>query len=99
MNNTRVIFIIFAVILFFAAIIVRLFTIQVLRNEELKYLAERQQTKLEKITAERGLIYDRNNILLAYNRNDISYFLDLRMAGKAEKKKIIEKFSAGIWKN
>lgn len=93
MNNKRVIFIIFAVILFFAAITVRLFTIQILRNEELKYLAERQQTKIQKITAERGLIFDRNNILLSYNRNDVSYYLDLRMAGKSEKKKIITKFA------
>jgi cell division protein FtsI (penicillin-binding protein 3) len=93
MNNKRVLFIIVSVFIFFLLIAFRLFNVQILRNEELKYLAERQQTKVEKISAERGLIYDRNNILLAYNRNDVSWFVDLRMVGKAGKKKIASEFS------
>ncbi len=79
---------------FFVAIIIRLFNIQILKSEELKYMAQRQQTGIEKIRAERGLIYDRNNVLLVYNRNDISYFLDLRMVSKTEKNKIADKFSS-----
>lgn len=93
MNNNRVLLVILAVVMFFIGITIKLFNIQILRNEELKYLAERQQTKVEKIKAERGLIYDRNNILLAYNRDDVSFYLDLRMAGKADKQKIAQKFS------
>jgi cell division protein FtsI/penicillin-binding protein 2 len=94
MNNSRVLFLIICVFIFFLAIGVKLFSIQILKSEELKYLAERQQTGIEKINAERGLIYDRNNVLLVYNRNDVSFYLDMRMVSKEEKKKIAEKFSS-----
>jgi cell division protein FtsI (penicillin-binding protein 3) len=96
MNNTRVLILIIFVFIFFLAIGVKLFSIQVLKSEELKYLAERQQTGIEKINAERGLIYDRNNVLLVYNRNDVSFYLDLRMVSRDEKKKIAEKFSSAF---
>jgi len=66
MNNSRVLILIIFVFIFFIAIGVKLFNIQILKSEELKYLAERQQTGIEKINAERGLIYDRNNVLLVY---------------------------------
>src|ERR1035437_1945337 len=94
MNNSRVLILILVVFVVFIAIGVKLFNIQILKSEEPKYLAERQQTGIEKISAERGLIYDRNNVLLVYNRNDVSFYLDLRMASKAETKKIAEKFSS-----
>jgi cell division protein FtsI (penicillin-binding protein 3) len=94
MNNSRVLFLIICVFIFFLAIGVKLFSIQILKSEELKYLAERQQTGIEKINAERGLIYDRNNVLLVYNRNDVSFYLDMRMVSKEEKKKVAEKFSS-----
>src|SRR5674476_1656333 len=94
MNNSRALILIIGVFIFFLAIGVKLFNIQILKSEELKYLAERQQTGIEKITAERGLIYDRINVLLVYNRNDVSFYLDMRMASKVEKKKISEKFSS-----
>ena len=94
MNNSRVLFVVFFVFAFFILIIIRLFNIQILKSEELKYMAQRQQTGVEKIHAERGLIYDRNNVLLVYNRNDISYYLDLRMVSKIEKNKIADKFSS-----
>jgi len=57
-------------------------------------MAQRQQTGIEKIHAERGLIYDRNNVLLVFNRDDISFYLDLRMVSKNEKIKIADKFSS-----
>ena len=94
MNNSRVLILIIVVFIFFVAIIVKLFNIQILKSEELKYWAERQQTGIEKINAPRGLIYDRNNVLLVYNRNDVSFYLDMRMVSKYEKKKIAEKFSS-----
>lgn len=65
-----------------------------MKSEELGYLAEKQQTGIEKINSERGLIYDRNNVLLVYNRNDVSFYLDMRMVSKNEKKKIADKFSS-----
>lgn len=94
MNNSRVLIVIICVFVFFVAIIVRLFNIQILKSEELKYMAQRQQTGIEKIHAERGLIYDRNNVLLVFNRDDISFYLDLRMVSKNEKIKIADKFSS-----
>src|ERR1035437_8276723 len=94
MNNSRVLILIIVVFIFFIAIGIKLFSIQILKSEELKYLAERQQTGTEKINAERGLIYDRNNVLLVCNRNDVTFYLDMRMVSKEEKKKIEEKFSS-----
>ena len=99
MNNSRVLILIFGVFIFFIAIGIKLFSIQILKSEELSYLAERQQTGIEKISAERGLIYDRNNVLLVYNRNDVSFYLDMRMVSKGEKKKIAEKFSSVFGKS
>jgi cell division protein FtsI (penicillin-binding protein 3) len=93
MNNKRVLFLIVGVFIFFLAIGVKLFSIQILKSEELKYLAERQQTESEKISSQRGLIFDRNNVLLVYNRNDVSFYLDMRMVSKDAKKKIAQKFS------
>ncbi len=93
MNNSRTLVVIIGIIVFFFAILFKLFDVQIVKGDELKYYAERQQTKLEKVTPERGLIYDRDDVLLAYNKNDVSFFLDLRMADKANRQKIAKKFS------
>ena len=68
MNSSRAIIITVFVLLLFIALVIKLVDIQIVKSEELKYYAQRQQTNLEKIDAERGLIYDRNNVLLVYNR-------------------------------
>ena len=62
MNNSRVLIVLVFIFLFFTAIIIKLFDIQIVKSEELKYYAQRQQTKMEKIEADRGLIYDRDNM-------------------------------------
>jgi cell division protein FtsI (penicillin-binding protein 3) len=93
MINSRAIVVIICVLLLFLALVGKLFDIQILKSEELKYYAERQQTRVEKIKAERGLIYDRNNVLLVYNRDDVSFYLDLRMATSKSKQEIADKFS------
>jgi cell division protein FtsI (penicillin-binding protein 3) len=79
MNINRLLVILVFIVAAFFAIAARLFNLQVLKSEELKYLANRQQTAVEKIDAERGLIYDRNNVLLTYSRNDVSFLVDTRM--------------------
>ncbi|MGE5797998.1 MAG: penicillin-binding protein [Ignavibacteria bacterium] len=99
MINSRAIIIIIFVLLGFTLIISKLVEIQLVNHEEYKYAAEKQQTKLEKIQAERGLIYDRNNTLLVYNRNDISFYVDLRMISKEGKGKIAGKFSSVFGKS
>ena len=99
MSNSRAIIIIVLVLLLFMALVIKLVDIQIVKSEELKYYAQRQQTNQEKIEAERGLIYDRNNVLLVYNRNDYSFYLDLRMVSKSGKSKIAEKFSSILGKS
>ena len=94
MNNSRALLVILIVLLLFAALIVKLIDIQILKSEELKYYAQKQQTRLETIKPERGLIYDRNNVLLVYNRNDVSFYLDLRMLNKNRKDDLAEKFAS-----
>jgi len=93
MNNSRAILVIVFVIAFSGVLLYRLFTVQILDSNNLKYYAKRQQTVVEKIKAERGFIYDRNSVLLVYNRNDVSFYVDLRMLSKKGKKKIADKFS------
>ena len=92
MSNSRAIIIIVFVFLLFTALVIKLVDIQIVKSENLKYYAQRQQMSLEKIDAERGLIYDRNNVLMVYNRNDFSFYLDLRMLTKSGKLKIADKF-------
>ena len=97
MNNGRVLFVSLLVALFFFVLVFKLFNVQILEHEEYTYKAQRQQMSKEKIRPERGLIFDRNNLLLVYNKNDVSFFVDIRMAEKNRKykpkEKIAEKFS------
>ncbi len=94
MNSSRTIWVIIFIMVFFAALVIRLFNVQVLKSDELKYFARRQQMTFEKVKAEKGLIYDRNGVLLVYNSNDLSFYLDLRMASHKDKKKVAEMFAS-----
>lgn len=93
MNNSRALVVIGSILIFFIAIVVKLVDIQILHAEEYSYNAQRQQTGVEKISAERGLIYDRNNVLLVYNRTDVSFFADLRMLKQSDRKEIAKLFA------
>lgn len=93
MNNSRALIILLIVLVLFTGLLVKLFQVQVVDSEELKYYAEKQQTKLETITAERGLIFDRNNLLLVYNRHDVDVYLDLRITPAKWKNKLAQEFS------
>lgn len=99
MINSRALLIIIVMFLFFTAIIVKLVDIQIVKSEELKYYAQRQQTGVEIIPADRGLIYDRNNVLLVYNRPDVSFFVDLRMVSQKSKNDIANLFSKTLGKS
>ncbi len=88
MKNNRLLLIVIAVFCFFIILLLKLFHIQVIKNEEYSYTAQRQQTGIEKIPAERGMIYDRENFLLAYNRNDVSLWVDVFTAKDNDKKRI-----------
>lgn len=93
MINSRALLIVVSMLLFFAALVIKLVDIQIVKSEELKYFARKQQVGVENIPADRGLVYDRNNVLLEYNRHDISFYADLRMVSPKVKDEIAEKFS------
>ncbi len=99
MRNSRALLVTLFIFLMFAALIVKLFDIQIVKSEELQYFAKRQQTKLEKVRPERGLIYDRNQVLLVYNKNVVSFYLDTRMVSSKGKKLIEDKFSKAFGKS
>jgi cell division protein FtsI (penicillin-binding protein 3) len=99
MNNSRAIIIIIVIVVFFLTLIYKLFDVQIIKSEELRYYAERQQMKREKIIPERGLIYDGNKTLLVCNKNDVTLYLDLRMLSEGNKEKIAKKFSSVFGKS
>lgn len=94
MINSRALLVIALILILFTILTVKLVEIQIIKSEDLTYYAKKQQTKLETIPAERGVIYDRNNTLLVYNRNDVSVYLDLRMIPKNSKNTLAEKLSS-----
>lgn len=85
MSSSRLKIVLGIVSIIIVIIVVRLFNVQIIQAEELKFKAERQQTKVEIIKAERGTILDRNNVALALNINTVSIFIDLRMLPQKEK--------------
>lgn len=84
MINSRALWILIMVSFLFLLIIFKLFDIQILKNEHYIFYAKRQQNRTESIKAERGFIYDRNDVLLVYNRNDISLILDRAIVRKGK---------------
>jgi cell division protein FtsI (penicillin-binding protein 3) len=99
MNNSRVLLILIIALLFFGALVFRLVNLQVVRSDELSYFAKRQQTNTQTVKADRGFIYDRNDVLLVYNRNDYSFYVDMRMLPATEKDKLARMFSKVMGKS
>ena len=93
MNNSRVLLILIIVVLGFGVLFYRLINLQIIRSDELSYFAKRQQTNMQTVKAERGFIYDRNDVLLVYNRNVYSFYVDLRMLPKSERNKLAKVLS------
>lgn len=50
------------------ALVLRLYDLQVVNNEHFQVLSDKNRMQLQSITPNRGLIYDRNGVLLAENR-------------------------------
>lgn len=94
MNNGRLFSVVVLTFLMFIALIIRLFNIQIVRGDEFSFYAQRQQMNVEMVQPERGLIFDRNDNLLVYNRNDVSFYVDTRMVKKRDRKAIAEKFAS-----
>ena len=93
MNNSRALLIILLMFAFLIVLVLKLFSIQITGHKMYTEMAERQQNKSYRVKGERGKIVDRNNEVLAYTVNDVSLFVDTRMADKKEREKIAAKFS------
>lgn len=59
-----------------------MFYVQVVKSDEIKFSARRQHIRAENITAERGLIMDRNMVVLAYSVPTKAFYVALRVAHK-----------------
>ncbi|NUN10513.1 MAG: transpeptidase family protein [Ignavibacteriaceae bacterium] len=95
MQTGRLITVAVLVFFFFGAIVYKLYDIQVAKHEEMIYKARYQQLRTEDIMSERGRIYDRNNVLLAYTKIHTSFYVNLARFDKDEKKeRLAERFSA-----
>jgi penicillin-binding protein 2 len=75
----RVIFAAVVVVLALSAVLARLFHLQVVSHEHYITLSTNNRVRLEAIAPPRGMIYDRNGVLLADNQP--SYILELTPAG------------------
>ncbi len=94
MQTGRIITVTVTVFLFFGLVAYKLYDIQIIKHEDMIYRAKRQQLRTEEITAERGRIYDRNNVLLAYTDIHTSFFADLsQIDNPVRKEKIAKRFS------
>lgn len=93
MNKARAFVVASFVVIFFGILTFKLFNIQVIDHENYKFLAERQQNKVKEIKAERGSILAANNEVLAYTKEGVSFYVDMRMMNSAKKSEIAEKFS------
>ncbi|MGE5680810.1 MAG: penicillin-binding protein [Bacillota bacterium] len=99
MNNSRALVVIFALFIFFCVLAARLFTIQIKKHADYDYYAKNQQVEKKTIRAERGFIYDRNGELLAYDRNDVSFYVDVKMPKEKQVDSISAKFAETFGKS
>lgn len=82
----------FCVIGAFFVLIIRLFYLQLLEGQEFRRLSENQCIRLQGISAPRGVIYDRNGLLLVDNRP--SYNLNIVVRDAQPLNETINKISA-----
>lgn len=94
MINYRALIITGFVFFVFIVLVIKLYSIQVINHEYYWLLAERQQNKPRVVKAERGVIKDRNNEVLAFTRDYVSFFVDTRMTNDKGVDSIINIFSS-----
>ncbi|GAB1350141.1 penicillin-binding protein [Ignavibacteriales bacterium] len=94
MSTNRILSVIGVMALFFLVLVTRLIFIQVVKAEDYSYFANKQQVGIEPLLPERGSIFDRNGTILVYTKNDVSFFVDPRLARKYNKDSVIAKILA-----
>ncbi len=82
--NQRLNRVIFCVVAAFLMLFVRLFYLQVLQGEKLRRLSENNRIRLQCTDPSRGLIYDRNGILMVDNRPSFDLSIILKDAKPVE---------------
>lgn len=71
-------FIFIAFVIIFSIVIIRLGYINIVQGEALRLIVKEQKLYAQNLNAERGSIYDRNGMPLAYSREQYSVEIDLR---------------------
>ena len=93
--RSRVVVVTFAILLAFAVLALRLFYLQVIRYDELNAAAESNRTAIVPIVPNRGVIMDRNGVVLATNYS--AYTLEITPSKVvAPVEEVIEQLSAII---
>lgn len=82
MNQNRLLGLTIFIAFLITGLIIRLFYVQVIKSDEIKFSARRQHIRKETITAERGLIMDRNMVVLAYSVPTKAFYVSLKVAHK-----------------
>jgi len=75
----------FFMLIAFAVLAARLFYLQVIEGEEFLRLSENNCIRLKSVEASRGLIYDRNGVLLVDNRPSFDLKIVLKDARPIQK--------------
>lgn len=91
MNNNRLLFINGIMAVFFLILLTRIIVVQVVKADDYLYFAQKQQTGVEPLAASRGSIYDRNGTILVYSKDQVSFYVDPRLAKKFKKDSLIAK--------
>ncbi|MCA0387851.1 MAG: transpeptidase family protein [Bacteroidetes bacterium] len=94
MSTNRILLIIGVMTLFLGVLLTRLIFIQVVKAEDYSYFANKQQVGIEPLLPERGSIFDRNGTILVYTKNEVSFFVDPKLARKYKKDSVIAKILA-----
>lgn len=98
MINKRALILTGFILIAFIALIIKLYSIQVVNNEYYSLIAERQQNKPQTVKAERGIIKDRNGEVLSFTRDNISFFVDTRMMNAKKIDSVASVFSSTFGK-
>ncbi len=80
-------------VIWVVAIIVKLFSVQLIHTEAYHLLAKRQYERKVTLEAERGIIYDRNMNKLAVNLIHYSFAADPSFMKESDKDRVAENFS------
>jgi cell division protein FtsI/penicillin-binding protein 2 len=95
MNSKRVAILLFFIFLILPVrIVMHLYKTQITEHDKWSYLAEKQQKRTVNAIADRGIITDRNGEILAYSKDEKSYYVDKRMLiRKKDKDTLLSTFS------